>query len=97
MSDSIPESRHERKMRFHEEAPFAKHDYRYRNRSVIRMAGQVWGESPDERSKRLSRDRTSLKMRKTPVGVGFANKDSFGPDNSYDSVDYISYTLGQEY
>ena len=97
MSDSIPEFRHERKMRFHEEAPFAKHDYRYRSRSSIRMAGKVWAESPDERSKRLSRERTFLKMRETPVGVGFANRDSFGPDDSYGSVNYLSYTPDQEY
>ena len=97
MSDSIRESKHERSINFHAEAPFAKHDYRYRSRSVIRMAGQVWGESSVERRKRLSRERSFSKMRQTPVGVGFGTKDTFGPDDSYNSVNYLSYTPAQEY
>jgi hypothetical protein len=97
MSDSIRESKHERSINFHAEAPFAKHDYRYRSRSVIRMAGQVWSESPAERTKRLSRERSFAKMRQTPVGVGFGNKNTFGPDDSYESVNYLSYTPVQEY
>ena len=96
MSDSIRESRHERKMRFHAEAPFAKHDYRYRSRDVIRLAGQIWSESGNERTKRLSRERTFAKMKNTPVGLGFANRDNFGPDNSYNSVNFISYIPDQE-
>lgn len=92
MSDSIRESKHERKLRFHGEAPFAKHDYRYRSRNVIRMAGEVWAESGVERQQRLRRERISEKMRRTPVGLGFANRDSYGPDNSYNSVEFLSST-----
>lgn len=96
MSDSIRESRHERKVRFHAEAPFAKHDYRYRNRSVIRLAGQVWSESADERQQRLRRKRTVEKMKNTPVGLGFANQDSYGPDDSYKSVQSLNNIRGPE-
>lgn len=92
MSDSIRESRHERKVRFHGEAPFAKHDYRYRSRDVIRLAGQVWGESGNERQQRLKRERTFAKMKNTPVGLGFANRDNYGPDDTYRSVDILSST-----
>ena len=90
MSDSIKESKHERKVRFHGEAPFAKHDYRYRSRDVIRMAGQVWAESADERQSRLLRERTFKQMRQTPVGLGFGENDSFGPDDTYKTVRFIS-------
>jgi len=90
MSDSIKESRHERKMRFHGEAPFAKHDYRYRSRNVIRMAGQVWSESGSERQQRLRRERSFEKMKNTPVGLGFANRDNYGPDDTYKSVSFLS-------
>jgi hypothetical protein len=90
MSDSIRESKHERKVRFHGEAPFAKHDYRYRSRGVIRMAGQVWAESAQERQNRLLRERTLKKTRQTPVGIGFGDDDSFGPDDTYKSVRFIS-------
>lgn len=83
MSDNIRESAHERKVRFHGEAPFAKHDYRYRSRDVIRMAGKVWEESATERSKRLARERLSGKAKSSPVGVGFANLDAFGPSDVY--------------
>jgi hypothetical protein len=95
MSDSIRESHHERKVRFHGEAPFAKHDYRYRSRDVIRLAGKVWAESADERQQRLRRERSFQKMKNTPVGLGFGNKDSYGPDNTYDSVQPLSNIYGQ--
>jgi hypothetical protein len=90
MSDSIKESHHERKVRFHGEAPFAKHDYRYRSRDVIRLAGQIWAESADERQQRLLRKRTIEKMKNTPVGLGFANRDNYGPDDSFNSVQYLN-------
>jgi len=83
MSDEIRESSHERKVRFHGEAPFAKHDYRYRSRDVIRMAGKVWEESAEERSRRLANERLSGKAKSMPVGVGFANRDAFGPSENY--------------
>jgi hypothetical protein len=83
------ESKHERSVAFHAEAPFAKHDYRYRSRSNIRMAGAVWAESPDERSRRLERTRKKEQMKNTPVGINFGEKDSFGPDNTYGTVEFI--------
>ena len=86
MSDAIRESAHERKVRFHGEAPFAKHDYRYRSRDVIRMAGKVWGESPTERTQRLARERLSGKSKSIPVGVGFGDRDAFGPSESYGAL-----------
>jgi hypothetical protein len=90
MSDEIRESRHERKVRFHGEAPFAKHDYRYRSRDVIRMAGKVWAESPEERTHRLARERLSGKSKSTPVGLGFADDDKFGPDDSFATRSFLS-------
>ena len=90
MSDDIRESRHERKVRFHGDAPFAKHDYRYRSRDVIRMAGKVWAESAEERTHRLARERLSGKSKSTPVGIGFADKDKFGPDDSFSTRSFLS-------
>lgn len=83
MSDNIKESVHERKVRFHGDAPLAKHDYRYRSRDVIRMAGKVWEESHDERTNRLARERLSGKAKNIPVGIGFADQDEFGPSETY--------------
>lgn len=95
MSDSIKESRHERKVRFHGEAPFAKHDYRYRSRDVIRLAGQIWAESGTERKQRLSRERMFKTMSQRPVGLGFANRDEFGPDDTYATRDSLNSRRAQ--
>lgn len=95
MSDQIRESRHERKVRFHGDAPFAKHDYRYRSRNVIRMAGKVWSESPRERQQRLARERLSGKAKSIPVGVGFGERDDFGPDDTYSTVEFLNNRRGQ--
>ena len=92
----IPASKHERRVGFHAEAPFAKHDSRFRSRDVIRMAGSVWSESADEHSKKLQRERDRQRMSETPVGLGFADRDNYGPDNSYDSVAALSSIRGPE-
>lgn len=83
-------SKHERSIAFHAEAPFAKHDYRFRSRDIIRLAGQVWGESQSERADRLRRERMFKKAKQIPVGLGFADRDSFGPDDTYNSVSFLS-------
>ena len=90
MSDDIRESQHERKVRFHGEAPFAKHDYRYRSRDVIRMAGKVWTEGPSERRQRLERERLSGKSKSGPVGLGFADRDSYGPSDTFGTTRFLS-------
>ena len=94
MSEEIKESKHERKVRFHGDAASAKHDYRYRSRSNIRMAGKVWSESPRERQQRLARERLSGKSKSIPVGVGFGEDDSFGPDDDYYTVESLNSIHG---
>lgn len=96
MADQISKSRHERKIRFHGDAPGSKFDYRYRSRDVIRMAGKVWSESPRERQLRLAKSRSYEKSKKAPVGIGFADRDSFGPDDTYYSKSFLNSTLDQE-
>ena len=88
---------HEREVNFHAEAPFAKHDYRYRQRYDIRLAGKVWAEGSDERTRRLMRTRMFRKMRNATVGLGFGANDKFGPDETYDTPDPIKQTPDQGY
>ncbi len=97
MSKRESANKHERKVAFHAEAPFAKHFYRYRQRADIRMAGTVWSESPQERGQRLSREYLKKKMQNVPVGLGFGENDNFGPDNSYDTREIIQYKSAREY
>ena len=92
----IPASKHERRVEFHAEAPFAKHDYRFRSRDVIRMAGSIWSESQDEHTRRLQKERQRDRMKQMPVGLGFAERDNYGPDNSYDSVTSLNSIRGPE-
>jgi hypothetical protein len=97
MSDNIRPSRHERRVGFHGEAPFAKHDYRYRSRNVIRLAGKVWAEDSNERQRRLNRERLKDRMRKTPVGLGFGVNDNYGPDDTYHTIEFIDNRHDQQY
>ena len=95
MSDQIRELPHERKIRFHGEAPFAKHKYRFRSRRDVRLAGKIWTEGENERSSRLERTRVSKKMESTPVGVGFGENDNVEPDNNYSSKEFLNKKLSQ--
>lgn len=95
MSDQIRELPHERKLRFHGEAGFAKHTYRFRSRSDIRFAGKVWSESESDRNRRLARTRDIRKMTETPVGPGFGTKDNIEPDNTPASVEFLNKKLDQ--
>lgn len=97
MSDQIPVGKHERKVAFHAEAPFEKHEYRFRQRGDIRMAGTVWSESANERGRRLSREYLKRKMQNAPIGLGFGTRDNFGPDESYDTKEPLRYTPAREY
>jgi hypothetical protein len=60
------------------------------------MAGSVWSESADEHSKKLQRERDRERMKQTPVGLGFADRDNYGPDNSYNSVSPLRSIRGPE-
>jgi hypothetical protein len=90
-------SKHERKVEFHADAPSAKYDYKYRQRRDIRLAGSVWAESPADRSFRLARSRRFDRMRGGPVGLGFGERDTYGPDNDYGTVESIKQIPDQGY
>jgi len=57
---------------------------------AFRLAGLIFEES--ERKKTADRTReTSTKLSKVrPVGIGFGERDQFGPDNSWETRDVIS-------
>lgn len=93
MSDQIPSSRRERRISFHAEAPFAKHLYRFRNRHDIRMAGSVWSVGEAERRRSLQRAAEQKIMKRRPLW--FDESSSSGPDNDYNTVEYIKQTPDQ--
>ena len=60
-----------------------------RNPKRFRMAGEMLGIDPDpQQPKRPSG---------SPRGLGFADRDKYGPDNSWDSQEVINSTLDPEY
>ena len=78
----------ERLRDFHTEAPAAKHEYRLRHYGPLRMAGAVWEETLREKLQKAARAR--YKETKSEFSVGFAAKDKFGPDDSYQSRESLS-------
>ena len=89
MSDAIKSSRHERRVAFHGFAPEAKHDYKFNKRLDIRLAGQVWSESPAERNRRLAKERIRERSKANPVW--FDRTDVAGPDNDYRTREVLTY------
>jgi hypothetical protein len=87
MSSQIPSSRRERRVSFHAEAPYAKHQYRYNNRHDVRMAGQIWGEGASDVVRYLQRKRDRDIMRRRPLW--FDERSTKGPDEDYNTVEFI--------
>lgn len=92
MSDQIPSSRRERRVGFHSEAPFAKHEYRFRNRLDIRLAGKIWEEGPRERQLRLARERDKRRGKQESAWTPEAPANR--PDDNYSTVEYIKHIPG---
>lgn len=78
----------ERKRDFHSEAPGAKHEYRLRRYGPLRMAGAVWEETQTEKLRRAAKER--YQRARSEFNLDFAEKDKFGPDNTYSSVESLN-------
>ena len=81
---------HERKVDYHSIAGLRKHDYKFRERTDIRLAGEIWDEGEGDRERRLRRGRRQKTTRSTPVGLGFGVDDGFGPDDSWESKENLN-------
>lgn len=57
-----------------------------------RFAGELFGIELKERTKRQERESRSRLQSSRPVGIGFGEKDNYGPDNSWDTKDPIKDT-----
>jgi hypothetical protein len=92
MSDQLPSTRRERRIGFHSEAPFAKHEYRFRNRLDIRLAGKIWEEGPRERQIRLARERNKRRGKQDSAWIPAPTSNK--PDEDYSTVEYITHIPG---
>jgi hypothetical protein len=89
MSDEIKSSRHERRVAFHSYAPAAKYDSKFNKRLDVRLAGQVWSESPAERTRRLGKARIQERSKVNPVW--FEATDPTRPDEDFRTREFITY------
>jgi hypothetical protein len=63
----------------------------------FRFAGELFQTAERERSRRQDREARRKLSSSEPVGVGFGERDNYGPDESWDTADPIKYTPVPEY
>ena len=62
-----------------------------------RLAGELFGVDLKEQIRKNQQLASQRLQRDRPTGVGFGEKDSYGPDESWDSKEPITYTPAPEY
>ena len=62
-----------------------------------RLAGEIFGVESRERARQQNREVRSRLQASRPVGVGFGEKDNYGPDDSWDTKDPIKHTPSPNY
>jgi len=84
----------ERKLESRMERRFRHSD---KTSSSFRLAGELFGLKDRESFKNARRE-VKQKLQKTrPVGVGFGTKDTYGPDESWDTVSSLNNISYQDY
>jgi hypothetical protein len=74
-----------------------RHHHVDRDPAFYRFAGEIFGVELRDKARRQERE-TKQKLQSTRgVGLGFGEKDQFGPDDSWDTKDPIRYTPSQGY
>jgi len=68
---------------------------RHVDKGASRMAGDIFADSTERDVARRERRQSMQKSR--PVGVGFGERDQYGPDNSYDSVESLRRTHDRDH
>ena len=58
----------------------------------FRLAGEIFNTEKKERSRATAQESRRRLQSVRPVGLNFGEKDSYGPDNSWDTKDPITYT-----
>lgn len=74
-----------------------RHRHVDRDPQFHRFAGELFGVELRDRKRVQNRTVKSRLQSSRPVGIGFGETDSFGPDNSWDTKDPIKYKPFPEY
>ena len=62
-----------------------------------RIAGEIFGVELRDKTRRQERETRSRLQSVRPVGIGFGEDDNYGPDDSWDTKDPITYTPSPSY
>lgn len=57
-----------------------------------RFAGEIFGVEPRDRVRQQEKKVRARLQASRPVGIGFGERDKYGPDNSWDTKDPIKHT-----
>ena len=63
----------------------------------FRLAGELFNIEAREKVRSTERDSRQRLQAERVVGIGFGEKDNYGPDNSWDTPDPIRYTPDPAY
>ena len=63
----------------------------------FRMAGEIFNTGERDKVRQNIREARQKLQAERVVGVGFGEKDSYGPDNSWETKDVITYTPDPAY
>lgn len=63
-----------------------------RDPSFHRFAGEIFGLEVKDRARQQEKNLRDRLQSVRPVGIGFGEKDNYGPDESWDTKDPIKYT-----
>lgn len=64
---------------------------------LFRFAGELFGTAAKERAKTQQLEVRRRLQASRAVGVGFGERDDYGPDNSWETQDALTYTPSPEY
>jgi hypothetical protein len=63
----------------------------------FRMAGELFNVEAREKARNVEQESRRRLQAERVVGVGFGEKDNYGPDNSWDTPDVLRYTPDPAY
>lgn len=63
----------------------------------FRFAGDIFNTSRREKERSVERESRQRLQAERVVGVGFGEKDNYGPDDSWDTPDVLKYTPDPAY
>ena len=68
---------------------------RHVEKKAFRMAGEVFAESFERDL--AKRERRQSQQKRRPVGIGFGERDPYGPDDSYETVESLRRTHDRDH